>query len=172
MDRFNTCLAIILPIEGGYSDRPADLGGPTNHGITQTTYDSWRTRHSLPKQPVIHITDDEVRAIYKQEYWDFNHCASLSAPIDLLHFNTAIQAGPGDAGRILQRAAGMPPAQVDGVVGNVTLSFVKTRDPMTLAAVYTVLLIDHYVQRVEDNASQLANLHGWLRRTGILLAAT
>ena len=40
-DNFDTCLAFTLKAEGGYSDNPADPGGPTNMGITLATYRQW-----------------------------------------------------------------------------------------------------------------------------------
>ena len=34
-----TALQFTLREEAGYVNNPRDHGGPTNHGITQTTYD-------------------------------------------------------------------------------------------------------------------------------------
>ena len=38
--RFDACMPFIFKAEGGYSDNPADPGGPTNFGITLATLKS------------------------------------------------------------------------------------------------------------------------------------
>jgi len=37
-NNFNDCLNRVLKDEGGYSNHPADPGGPTNYGITLRDY--------------------------------------------------------------------------------------------------------------------------------------
>ena len=39
---FETALAHVLEMEGGYTDDPYDPGGPTNKGITLTEFAKWR----------------------------------------------------------------------------------------------------------------------------------
>ena len=82
--RFNTCLAIVLGNEGGFSDHKADRGGTTNFGVTQKTYDQWRRRQRLPLRPVTEITQQEVESIY-HEYWVSAYCATTPEPLDLAH---------------------------------------------------------------------------------------
>ena len=47
-DFFEKFLEMLFGLEGGYSNRKADLGGPTNYGITQDTFDSWRKKNNRP----------------------------------------------------------------------------------------------------------------------------
>ena len=42
-------LASVFENEGGYSNKPADPGGPTNFGITQRTLAAWR-KHPVTEQ--------------------------------------------------------------------------------------------------------------------------
>lgn len=62
-------LALILALEGGYSNHPDDPGGATNYGITQAVYDAWRQGQGLEPQPVARITREEVANIYRERYW-------------------------------------------------------------------------------------------------------
>lgn len=60
-------------IEGGYVNNPKDSGGATNHGITQATYTNWLTEHSMPGADIRQISAQEVRAIYKELFWEKPH---------------------------------------------------------------------------------------------------
>ena len=63
-----SAIRLTRSLEGGYSNNPNDKGGPTNFGITTSTYDGYRLNKKLPKQPVSQITQDEVNEIYSQ-FW-------------------------------------------------------------------------------------------------------
>ena len=60
----------VLAHEGGYVNHPDDPGGATNYGVIQRTYDAYRRRKRLSPQSVRAITMDEVRDIYRDQYWD------------------------------------------------------------------------------------------------------
>lgn len=91
--------------EGGWypGNNPADLN-PTNFGIIQKTYDTYRTQHSLPHQSVQLIADDEVHAIY-YEYWLGAGCdkiESISGNLAILMFDCGFNAGEQRAIKLLQ----------------------------------------------------------------------
>ena len=67
MSTFPLAFREILRLEGGFV---VDSGGPTNYGITQSTYDYWRSRKGLDPRPVKDITLKEVEDIYREDYWD------------------------------------------------------------------------------------------------------
>lgn len=67
---FKRALQILFPSEGGYSNRKNDWGGPTNLGITQTTFNSWRDSQKQPREDIRNITKDEATNIYKNMYWE------------------------------------------------------------------------------------------------------
>ena len=94
---FEACLDVTLEWEGGYSNHPDDPGGPTMHGIIQREYNAWRAKHGLALQPVRKISDDEVKAIYRAEYWDAMGCDNLSSGYDLVVFDAAVNNGVGRA---------------------------------------------------------------------------
>jgi len=103
---FARCLPVILRAEGGYVNHPADPGGATNKGITQRTYDTWRTRYGQEPAAVKTITDDEVRDIYDQQYWRASGAHQLAWPLCLVHFDAAVNHGVGAAAKFLARAQG------------------------------------------------------------------
>ena len=57
-------LKFILAREGGYVNSKNDRGGPTNKGVTQVTYNSYRRSKNLPTKDVRDITQQEVEDIY------------------------------------------------------------------------------------------------------------
>lgn len=123
---FDDALAHVLRHEGGYSDHPKDPGGATMRGVTQRTYDGWRTRAGLATQPVRGISDDEIGAIYRVQYWDRVRGDDLPDGVDLAVFDYAVNSGPARAARDLQRIVG---ETIDGVIGENTLGAVRSMDP-------------------------------------------
>ncbi len=123
MSRFDECLKFVLAKEGGYVDHKHDRGGATNKGITQAVYDGYRSSHNWPIQPVKYILPDEVSDIYRSRYWKPSACDRLLKPLDLVVFDGAVNHGPKQSIKFLQRALG---ADDDGVVGKQTLTAVET----------------------------------------------
>jgi lysozyme family protein len=103
-DNFERCLAATLQWEGGYSNHPDDPGGPTMKGVIQREYDAWRTGHGQHRQSVRLISEDEVRAIYRRNYWDAMKCGTLPAGIDFCVFDAAVNSGTGRAAKWLAHA--------------------------------------------------------------------
>jgi lysozyme family protein len=94
---------LVLRAEGGFVNDPADGGGPTNHGITQATLAAWRKR-PVTVDEVRALTLAEALAIYRANYWAAAGCDALPSGLDLLLFDMAVNAGPGTARKLLQRA--------------------------------------------------------------------
>lgn len=117
---FAPALHRALVHEGGFVNHPKDPGGATNKGVTQRVYDGFRDRRGLPKRTVAAITDDEVREIYRRQYWDAIKGDALPAGIDYVVFDGAINSGPAQSVKWLQRA--LSSVKVDGVIGEATLA--------------------------------------------------
>ena len=163
MNRFDECLKFILKWEGGYSDHPSDRGGKTNRGITQKTYDDWRTGKGLGRSPVSGISMDEVRGIYHDRYWRTSRCGDCPEPVDLALFDSSVNCGPKQAIKFLQRALYIPD---DGAFGPVTAHTLKTTSlpPIEIAK----SLIDHredfYDRLVQSDPRQIVFAKGWNNR--------
>lgn len=111
---FREALRFTLQFEGGKVNDPHDPGGRTNKGITQRTYDRWRLRQGQKAQSVYHITDEEVEAIYRRDYWTLAGCEGLALPLACVLFDSAVNYGPGAAKTFLDRAVAYPISQVPG----------------------------------------------------------
>lgn len=119
---FRTALAAVLVHEGGYVDHPKDPGGPTNQGVTQRVYDAWRMQRGLERRSVKDMTSAEVGMIYQVQYWDVIQGAKLPAGVDYVVFDGAVNSGPVQSAKWLQRALGVP---ADGHIGERTLRAVR-----------------------------------------------
>jgi len=126
---FKACLAATLIEEGGYSNSKHDPGGATMKGIIQRVYDAWRSLRGLPTRDVRQITDVELEAIYRTQYWNPVHGDDLPVGLDLSVWDGGVNSGPGRSIKWLQGALGNMP--VDGGYGQITAAGVaalKTRD--------------------------------------------
>ncbi|MFD2248972.1 lysozyme family protein [Pseudochelatococcus lubricantis] len=115
---FDLVLPRVLAHEGGLVDHPRDPGGRTNKGITQRVFDAFRRRKSSPTRAVDHITDAEAKEIYKRQYWDAIRGDDLPAGVDYAVFDYAVNSGPAQAAKDLQRAIS---ESADGAIGQRTI---------------------------------------------------
>ena len=125
MADFDRILKFTLGVEGGFSNLRGDPGGATQWGITHYEYDSWRTRHGLPLQPVTGMTETEMKAIYREDYWDPHRCDEMSDAWALAIFDAAVNLRAGESVKLAQGAlyaAGAYESAIDGVVGPATLA--------------------------------------------------
>ncbi len=121
---FSACFEEMEKFEGfhQFSNNPHDPGGATESGLTQRSYDAWRRKQGLPIRSVRVVTDDELQAIYRSEYWTQVRGDELYPGLDLVLFDTAVNEGAVQATRDLQRALGV---SVDGVFGLETLGAIQ-----------------------------------------------
>lgn len=154
-------LAIELKIEGGLSDRPVadDPGGRTMHGVTQSVFNSYLRLKGQQVRDVETITDAEVSGVYKELYADKVRFDDLPQGIDLFVLDGAINSGPAQAAKWLQRALGMD--KVDGVVGPATVDAAQTYpDPHGLI----IEMADRRMAFLRALRNWSANRNGWTHR--------
>jgi len=158
---FNVALQLILRFEGGYVNDPADKGGETNKGIIKKVYDAYRTSIGKPIQSVKNISDEEVKDIYYKNYWLAAKCDKLPVDVDTVHFDAAVNCGPTQAAKFLQRSIGV---NADGVVGDTTLAKVNSMSSKVVVKSYVSSRIDFYIDLVIKDVTQVKFLKGWIRR--------
>ena len=163
-------LEYLLEEEGGWSNHPSDRGGATFNGVTQGTYDQWRTLKRLPKQSVRLASAGEIKELYEVMFWRAASCDTLPSPFNYLTFDAAVNSGPNRAVRWLQAGLGV---SQDGKVGPQTRGAaqkaVENGDAnKVLAAV--LARSDFLAELVKQSESQEAFLKGWWRRTLRVLA--
>lgn len=162
---FAHCLPFVLRWEGGFVDHPSDPGGRTNKGVTQVVYDRWRQRQGLSPKDVKLIDPVEVDAIYQTGYWVPPRCDLLPRMLDLVHFDTAVNMGPGRAVRLLQRCIGCEP---DGDFGPQTRRAVIERDVGDALRTYCDAREAYYRSLAEKRSELRVFLKGWLNRLNAL----
>lgn len=147
MDRnFEKALAAVLKHEGGYSNHPADNGGPTNKGVTLENFRRYvkinGTIDDLKK-----LTTAQAGIIYRRFYWDKVRADELPDGVDYAVFDFAVNSGPGRAIKFLQRAVGVTQ---DGEIG-----------PKTIAAAAKKSKADVIEAICSTRLAWLKGLHDW-----------
>lgn len=122
MSEFERSLAKALVHEGGWSNHPDDPGGATMKGVIQRNYDAYRRDKGLPTRSVRLIETHELREIYRKRYWDMIKGDQLPPGVSYVVFDGAVNSGPAQSVKWLQRALGV---KVDGAIGQDTLAAVK-----------------------------------------------
>lgn len=169
---FKRIFPIVLDYEGGYVYHPNDKGGATNKGVTQDTYDAYRDKLGVHRRDVREILFQEAEQIYS-DYWRAASCDKISTSHPLtaaVHFDCAINSGPRQAARILQRAVEAKP--VDGIIGNVTLTATFKTDDLSTANKCIELRQEFFLDIVTRDRTQFVFLRGWLRRLNHLRKLT
>lgn len=122
-ENFEVSLRMVLAHEGGWADDPQDPGGATMKGVTIGTFRAFKGPQAT-KAELRAISDADLRAIYRRQYWDAARGDDLPAGLDYFMFDYAVNSGPGQAVRHLQRVLGV---QQDGIVGLKTLDVLRGR---------------------------------------------
>lgn len=158
---FDSFIGPLLEREGGYSNRKADRGGPTNRGVTQKNYHAWLRKHAMPERSIRLITIEEATRLYFEEYWTPASCDKLPPKLREIQFDAAVNHGPNRAGLLLQEAAG---AKQDGDIGSKTLRAVSLMSEDLLLARYVIMRYRFYGAIIGRDKTQLANISGWMNR--------
>lgn len=130
-ENFTKALAIELKYEGGFSNHKRDPGGVTLEGVIQRVYDAYRRRKGLPIRPLTPQMRGsaqwiaERNDIYRAQYWNAIRGDELPAGVDLVVFDGAINSGPYQSIKWLQRALGV---EADGHLGEGTLAALMLND--------------------------------------------
>ena len=161
--------------EGGYSDHPADRGGPTRFGITEAV--ARANGYTGAMQALPRAT---AAAIYRRLYWEkpgFAHIDALAPTIAAELFDTGINMGPAVATGFLQRALNAlnrdavdyPDIAVDGLLGAQTEAAVRTflakrgpRGEAVLLKALNALQGERYIRLAESRPANELFLYGWL----------
>jgi lysozyme family protein len=158
---FHKCLQLVLVSEGGNDDDPDDPGGRTSRGITQREYDAYRKSHPGLPDDVWHAPQSAITDIYDISYWQ-PWCPQFPDGVDYVFFDVSVLSGPGRAARWLQTALGV---EVDGHIGVITLTALKSAKPKDVIVKMSGLRTANYNDLVADNPKLKKYLKGWLART-------
>lgn len=156
-----------LKLEGGYT---VDSGGPTNYGITQSTYSAYRKKRVLAEAPVTKITPQETRDIYYNEYYKPHSFGTLPKNIAGLMFDFGVNVGPKQAVKYLQAVVG---EKQDGVFGPKTKDsvdkFLKEYDEPSLGHAILQMRTMHNEDLAYRNPTKYGKYkQGWTNRVNTL----
>jgi len=96
-ENFQEAFALVIGLEGGYSNDPKDPGGETKFGISKRAH---------PTLDIVNLTLAQAEDIYAREYWTPAHCDELPWPLDTLVFDCAVNQGPAAALALLKKTEG------------------------------------------------------------------
>lgn len=162
------------PKEGGYSDHPADRGGPTNHGISERV-----ARANGYTGRMQDLTPDRAKVIGKSQYWDvlnLDKVSVLSEPVAAEMFDTLFNGG--DPGAWLQRCLNVfnqegriyPDMKVDGRIGPMTVEALRIylskrgkEGEVVLLKALNAIQGERFMRIAEGNPSQELFVYGWLK---------
>jgi lysozyme family protein len=171
----STLIDTVIGREGGYSNHPADKGGPTRWGVTQAVARANGFVGDMQAFP-----REQAMQIYQKIYWQkpgFDRLAALVPRIAAELFDTGVNMGPGTAIGFLVRAlnalnrgeSDYADLGVQGRIGDAVLAAVKAfRDrrgaagELVLLRAIDALQAEHYVRLAERRPANEAFLYGWL----------
>jgi lysozyme family protein len=153
-------IAGVIVREGPFSHRAADRGGPTKYGITAATLGRWRQLgRDATAAEVRALSTTEAGDIYRAWYVrPFAAIADERIRVQCVDF--AVTSGVATAAIALQRILGV---DADGAVGPQTAAAAAAAGPH-LANAYVAARCRYLERVVDHDPTQLANLHGWMRR--------
>lgn len=166
----------LIDREGGYSDNPADKGGPTNFGITEAV-----ARAHGYVGDMRYLPRSLAEQIYCLIYWvrpHFDAVSEISPRIAADLFDTGVNMGQEVAATFLQRSLSAlnrcgrdyPDLVPDGAIGSATLNalraFLRIRTPplgeVVMLRALDALKGERYISLAEKRPADEAFLYGWL----------
>ena len=170
-----TLIDDIISREGGYVAEPADRGGPTCFGITETT-----ARAHGYAGPMARLPRATAVAIYHAQYWTTPHLdqvAALAPRVAAELFDTGVNMGTGTAAGFLRRSlnalnrggADYSDISAGGAIDAGALAalaaFLRVRGAgaeTVLVKALDALQGERYLALAEERPADEAFLYGWL----------
>jgi lysozyme family protein len=125
---FLLCFDRLIDHEGGFQKNPDDRGNWTSGkvgvgGLKGTKFGI--SAMSYPRLDIENLTLDDAKGIYWQDFWLRMRCPEFHLAIGYQLFDIAVNSGPGNSIRMLQRAVEVAD---DGSVGPITREAVISMD--------------------------------------------
>lgn len=148
MDKFDTFIERVLGHEGGYVNHPSDPGGETKWGIAKRSY---------PSVNIKELTREQAKDIYRRDFWDKIDGNKLHEDVAFQVLDAAVNHGPGNSIRWLQRAAGVAD---DGVLGPISHAAIARVPAVDLVLRFNAERLEFYTKL--STWSTFGK--GWVRR--------
>lgn len=153
-------------VEGGWSDRDKkdDPGGATMRGITLGCYQDYTNNPEATKEELKQISEETARKIAITMFWNPVSGDMLPRGVAIVVADCAFHSHWSRAAMLLQEL--LPGVEVDGFVGEKTISAVRKADPVKLINDYTIARLE-FMQGLKNWA---ANANGWTKRVKLMRA--
>jgi len=123
---------MVIAHEGGFTNDERDPGnklpdgrkGSTMWGCTQANWERY-LGHEVTQDDMKALKKDDVKPLYKRDYWDAVKGDDLPAGVDYAVFDFAINAGGSAARKMIQKALGVT---ADGSIGPATMKAIQEAD--------------------------------------------
>lgn len=169
----------VIDREGGstYTNRAADLGGPTRWGVTQAKAREYGYKGDMKELPY-----SVAYSIYSTEFWDKNKCSQIEAispELAIWVFDYGVNSGTGASAKALQGLLNVSNNQQklwadiaeDGAVGAGTINALaalknaRGADGVKIFGyAFNGLRIGKLYNIAYANKTQEANFWGWISR--------
>ena len=166
--------------EGGYNDRAADPGGPTNFGISlrflkglnaDKNLDGWIDGDldqdgDIDIDDVRKLTPAQAETMYFEQFWGrYGYDRIGNQLIADKVFSFSVNMGPGRAHRIAQAAASYgAEIKVDGILGVKSIEIINKSPPAQILVEIKHEAAKFYRSLVIERPALKEFLKGWLAR--------
>ena len=155
---------MVIAHEGGFTNDQRDKGnrlpdgreGCTMWGCTQANWEKY-IGHTVTQDDMKAWKKEDVKPLYKRDYWDAVRGDDLPNGVDYAVFDFAINAGPAAARKMIQKALRVTP---DGVFGPATLKAIQGANGLDLLKKFSNNKEEFY--KSLDNFPTYGK--GWLKR--------
>ena len=154
---FDQAFHTLLGHEGGYANHPNDPGGETMWGVTIAVARESGYAGDMRDLPVSVAKD-----IYRRKYWESVRADALPPSIRYAVFDAAVNSGPSQAVRWLQRAVGVAD---DGQLGPISLDAIRSAAPEHLLR----RVLAQRLRFMTDLSTWPSFGRGWARRIASLM---
>jgi lysozyme family protein len=176
--RFAAAMRFCMPHEGGFVNDPDDPGGATNWGVSlaylrRLEPDLGRELGDvdgdgeLTPEDMRQLPAERAVEIYHRQWWTPQRYDELPVSVAVKVFDLAINMGPRQAHKILQRAcraSGSDAIADDGILGPVTVRTVMDRREGALMPAIRSEAAGFYRGLVAADSTRRKFINGWLAR--------
>ena len=164
IENFEQSFNLVIKSEGGFTNDQRDSGnhlpdgrqGSTMLGCTQANWEAY-VGHQVTQDDMKKLTKEDVKPLYKKNYWDAVSGDLLPSGVDYASFDFAINAGPAASRKMIQRALGVT---ADGAFGPMTMAAIQKADAKELLQKFSDAKTAFYKSLSNFNVYGT----GWLRR--------
>lgn len=156
---FDAAFDRLIGFEGGYANNAHDPGGETMFGVTNRVARAHNYRGDMRLLP-----RETAKAIYRSAYWDSIQADALPDGLRFDVFDAAVNSGPAQAVKWLQRVVGVID---DGLMGPTTIEAANRIDAKAAAAA----LIGQRLDLMTSLPNWAGFSKGWCRRLASNLKA-